>query len=603
MGITMINADAVKWAREYDGPLFHALLCDPPYHLQSIIKRFGNSSPEDVEKNATNRKIEGQGTSPYGRTARGFMGKQWDGGDVAFDPATWEAFSKVMYPGAFGMAFASSRGWHRLACAIEDGGLIIHPSIFGWSYSTGFPKATRIGVCTCGESKKVSKYYMRSVQQADVSQAGSDEKAIGKVLQQSLPEQSIPIETQQLSDNARGKESGMEGRRDLPQSPRELCEREVCSVSSEVFTDGEEGRLHNGTSVSNGGTSESTIESNGSNTPQGSQPIKQLNRKSGIVSKQSNTQNRRSSETCERCGKLLSDVDWSGHRYGLQALKPALEPIIVFQKPYEGRPIDNITASGAGTLNIDAARIGTDEVTGWNGNPSNGYSGGLDSFEEGGRPVQGRWPANFILLDDGAAEALDRQSGASVSGEYKGGGSKNGGIWNPSTGKPAGMEYGDSGGASRFFFRVSEQIDASDPVYYCAKASTEERDAGLSTDLTTINDGCEKSIDNPYQRGETLKHNPHPTVKPIELARYLATLLLPPIEYQPRKLFIPFAGVASEVIGSMQAGWDEITGVELTEEYIPIANARIEYWRNRGWQTSLFDTNAIDHPTAGNLSR
>ena len=51
---------------------------------------------------------------------------------------------------------------------------------------------------------------------------------------------------------------------------------------------------------------------------------------------------------------------WEGHRYGLQALKPAAEPIIVFQKPYVGKPIDNMIETGAGALNIEGGRIGCD---------------------------------------------------------------------------------------------------------------------------------------------------------------------------------------------------------------------------------------------------
>ncbi|GAH08560.1 unnamed protein product, partial [marine sediment metagenome] len=70
--------------------------------------------------------------------------KKWDGGDIAYRPATWAALARHLHPGGFIMAFASSRGWHRLAVAIEDAGLVIHPSIFGWVTGQGFPKATRI---------------------------------------------------------------------------------------------------------------------------------------------------------------------------------------------------------------------------------------------------------------------------------------------------------------------------------------------------------------------------------------------------------------------------------------------------------------------------
>jgi hypothetical protein len=31
--ITIINEDAVTWAENYDGELFHAMLCDAPYEL------------------------------------------------------------------------------------------------------------------------------------------------------------------------------------------------------------------------------------------------------------------------------------------------------------------------------------------------------------------------------------------------------------------------------------------------------------------------------------------------------------------------------------------------------------------------------------------
>lgn len=41
MNYQIYQAKVEDWARDYDGPPFHALLCDPPYHLTSIVKRFG----------------------------------------------------------------------------------------------------------------------------------------------------------------------------------------------------------------------------------------------------------------------------------------------------------------------------------------------------------------------------------------------------------------------------------------------------------------------------------------------------------------------------------------------------------------------------------
>ena len=72
--------------------------------------------------------------------SRGFMGKEWDGGDVAFDPATWRAVYRVLKPGAHLVAMGGTRTYHRLACAIEDAGFEIRDTI-SWLYGSGFPKS------------------------------------------------------------------------------------------------------------------------------------------------------------------------------------------------------------------------------------------------------------------------------------------------------------------------------------------------------------------------------------------------------------------------------------------------------------------------------
>lgn len=111
-----------------------ACVCDPPYHLTSIVKRFGadNASPAVHGKDGA-----------YARASTGFMGRTWDGGDIAFQVATWEAVYRVLKPGAYILAFASTRGFGRMSVAIEDAGFITHPLI-AWIFGTGFPKATRV---------------------------------------------------------------------------------------------------------------------------------------------------------------------------------------------------------------------------------------------------------------------------------------------------------------------------------------------------------------------------------------------------------------------------------------------------------------------------
>ena len=120
----------------------------------------------------------------------------------------------------------------------------------------------------------------------------------------------------------------------------------------------------------------------------------------------------------------------------------------------------------------------------------------------------------------------------------------------------------NSGSASRFF--------------YCAKSSKSERNAGLEGFEVKDPDIRSDTAKGSYtSKGIAPQSNHHPTVKPLSLTKYLATLIKPPTG---GRLLVPFSGSGSEMIGALQAGWEYVEGVELTEEYIPIAEARIKYW-------------------------
>jgi hypothetical protein len=106
-----------------------------------------------------------------------------------------------------------------------------------------------------------------------------------------------------------------------------------------------------------------------------------------------------------------------------------------------------------------------------------------------------------------------------------------------------------------------------------------EREAGLvAWPHVAVTDGRRTPTDNAYQRGETLRRNAHPTVKPVRLTEYLARLILPPALPQPRRLLVPFAGSGSEMIGALLAGWDAIDGIEQSADYVAIAHARLAWW-------------------------
>lgn len=229
--------------------------------------------------------------------------------------------------------------------------------------------------------------------------------------------------------------------------------------------------------------------------------------------------------------------EWEG--YGT-ALKPAHEPCVLARKPIDGTVANNVLKHGTGGLNIDGTRVGTEQRTykGAGGTESTMQKGAWGSGDGKNNEYQatGRFPAN--LIHDGSDE----------------------------------VEAVFPNESSRFF--------------YCAKASKSERNAGLEGFEPQItNDGREKDIDNAFQRGTTLRSNHHPTVKPLSLTKYLANLIKPP---KGGRLLVPFSGSGSEMIGALQAGWEYVEGVELTEEYIPIAEARIKYWMSKPSQEELF---------------
>ena len=114
-----------------------SVVTDPPYALTSIVKRFGKAAVADDTKTGERSRA---GSDGYARLAKGFMGKEWDNGAVAFTPEFWAEVLRVLKPGAHLVAFGGTRTYHRLACAIEDAGFEIRDQL-GWLYGSGFPKS------------------------------------------------------------------------------------------------------------------------------------------------------------------------------------------------------------------------------------------------------------------------------------------------------------------------------------------------------------------------------------------------------------------------------------------------------------------------------
>ena len=131
----LVNGDCLEEVQKLvdKGVQVDSIVTDPPYHLTSIVERFGK------EGSAPAKDKDGA----FQRQSVGFMGKEWDGGDIAFRKETWELFMKVLKGGHL-LAFSGSRTYHRMAVAIEDAGFDIRDQIM-WLYGSGFPKSLNLG--------------------------------------------------------------------------------------------------------------------------------------------------------------------------------------------------------------------------------------------------------------------------------------------------------------------------------------------------------------------------------------------------------------------------------------------------------------------------
>ena len=70
----------------------------------------------------------------------GFMGRQWDKTGIANSVEMWAQILRVLKPGGHLLAFAATRTYHRMTCAIEDAGFEVRDQI-QWIYGSGFPKS------------------------------------------------------------------------------------------------------------------------------------------------------------------------------------------------------------------------------------------------------------------------------------------------------------------------------------------------------------------------------------------------------------------------------------------------------------------------------
>jgi DNA modification methylase len=210
------------------------------------------------------------------------------------------------------------------------------------------------------------------------------------------------------------------------------------------------------------------------------------------------------------------------------ALKPAHEPIALARKPL-GKNLSiakNCQEWGTGALNIDATRIPSEPLT---------------------------YPANGMNRVTFNQSEPHKWEGDTVTNEL-----------------------------GRFPSNVLGEILQADyqKYFYCPKVSRKERHLGHETPPAMFGgvQGCYDENGERYavgldSRTDLNKGNNHPTVKPIELMKYLIKLITPPGGI----VLDPFNGSGSTGCAAVELGYDYV-GCELDPAYVEISLKRIEAW-------------------------
>jgi DNA modification methylase len=194
-------------------------------------------------------------------------------------------------------------------------------------------------------------------------------------------------------------------------------------------------------------------------------------------------------------------------------LKPAYEPILLARAPVNGTTEDNLNTWGTGALNIEAKRITNPDA------PGTGY-----------------WPANVAL-----SHASDCTESSCVA--------------------DCPVALLDQASA---WARPSR-------LFYCAKAAKAEREAGCER-LPMRTAPVYRSKSRPSRQ----RSNIHPTVKPIELMRWLVGLITPP----GGVVLDPFTGSGTTGIAAVLED-RMFVGIERESQYVDVACARLTHWAHQ----------------------
>ena len=461
----------------------------------------------------------------------GFMGKKWDSTGIAFNVEVWREALRVLKPGGHLLAFSGSRTYHRMAVAIEDAGFEIRDQIM-WIYGSGFPKSLDISKAIdkgTGENKARQIQFVNWMRSTGITAKQINDATNTQMASHYIGLSQPAIAVADLFDLLRPY---------LPEVPEEI-ERLVAERTGIEWT-AYKNREVIGTKPSSLGGTVAAGERNQEIIDYHKNKIVDITAPATDAAKQ-----------------------WQG--WGT-ALKPAHEPMVLARKPLIGTVAANVIHYGTGGLMIVGTRVGSEvrknNINDFSNQHGNQFGNGAPIAKLGESEVTGRFPANVI--HDGSEEVVGlfpKAGGNSVGKnpkEYK----VNSPVMEVGIKSRTPFDYGDLGSAARFF--------------YCAKASKRDRNEGLDGfEAKRDHDGREDGRtggNNPRNRTNTPKVNHHPTVKPVDLMRYLCRLITPPKGI----VLDPFMGSGSTGKGAIYEGFDFI-GIEQSAEYCEIAKARIEF--------------------------
>lgn len=270
---------------------------------------------------------------------------------------------------------------------------------------------------------------------------------------------------------------------------------------------------------------------------------------------------------------------WAGWK---TALKPAHEPICMARKPFKGSTIDNVLQHGVGALNIDATRI---EYDGPNDKPvphggkarqhkdNPGWMAdntGYKIIEDPEINPNGRFPSNVI----GEVEGYQKFFYCPKVSRKE----RHCGFEQKNIPTSTGGMYDNHGTGKMYSIGTDMKSKKHDPLGHIPKHfQTENRMETLANDPSKRLKTAEAETAN--------VGNNHPTVKPVELMKYLIKLVTP----KNSTVLDPFTGSGSTGMAAVELG-HTFVGCELDPNYVKIAETRIEAWNRKDESEQLFES-------------